>query len=69
MRHMIDKSEMDALKERAHAARLSMPDLCRAANPVVHPQVWYRAYKRGRMEYRAFKRLEDAVLLREGGSE
>lgn len=58
---MIHKAEMDALKNRAHAARISMPDLCRAAVPLVHPQTWYRAYKRGRMEYRAFKRLEDAV--------
>lgn len=56
---MIHKAELDALKDRAHAARLTMTEVCRMAN--VWPQSWHRAFKRGRAEYTLILPLEKTM--------
>lgn len=56
---MIHADELDAIVARAHALRISMPDLCRKAG--VFPQSWYRAKKRGRAEYKIIKPIEIAL--------
>lgn len=54
---------MDAIKARAHAIRLTMRELCVIAK--VHPQSWYRAYKRGRADYTIIRKLEGALDVAE----
>lgn len=56
---MVEKQEMDAIKARAHVIRMSMYDLCKLAG--VHHQSWYRAYKRGRADYKIIRKLEGAL--------
>lgn len=56
---MIHKAEMEALKERAHAARMTMPDVCRRAG--IFPQSWHRAFKRGKANYTLIDPLEKAM--------
>lgn len=58
---MIQQAEIAALETRAHAARISMRQVCVKAG--LFPQSWYRARKRGSMEYDPYNRLE-GVLLR-----
>lgn len=53
---MIHQDEIAALESRAHAARITMRDVCKRAG--IFPQSWYRARKRGRMEYAPYVRLE-----------
>ncbi len=53
---MIHETELVALEQRAHSARITMRQLCVRAG--VHPQSWYRARKRGRAEYTLVLPLE-----------
>lgn len=52
---MIHKDEIAALESRAHAALVTMREVCSASG--VFPQSWYRAKKRGSMEYVFYKKL------------
>jgi len=56
---MIHEPEMIALEARAHAARITMPELCKRAGKF--RQSWYRARKRGRAEYTLFYPLEQEM--------
>lgn len=56
---MIHEPEMIALEQRAHAARVTMPQVCRKAGK--HPQSWYRARARGAANYTLIDPLEKAM--------
>jgi len=56
---MIEKHELDAIETRAHALRVTMPQICRIAGK--HPQSWYRAKARGRAEYTLIKPIESTL--------
>ena len=63
---MIHEPEMILLEQRAHAARVTMTDVCRYAG--IHRQSWFRARKRGRANYTLIDPLEKAMdaIEREG---
>jgi hypothetical protein len=64
---MIHKEELLALEKRAHAARISMPELCRRAGKF--PQSWFRARKRGRADYTLIDPLERMIKVIEAERE
>lgn len=59
LRPMIHKDEIAALEQRAHAARITMPQLCDRAGK--YKQSWYRARANGKAAYSLFVPLEKAM--------
>lgn len=57
--HMIQLPDLEALEQRARKARVTMAAVC--AKAAMFRQSWYRARKRGRMEYVPYDRLCDAM--------
>ena len=59
VRLMVHEDELIALEKRAHAARVTMAEVCRRAGK--HRQSWSRARRRGRAEYTLIDPLEKAM--------
>lgn len=63
---MLGKRDIAALERRAAAARVTMKELCAAAN--VAQSTWSRAKSRGNVRVSTLRKMEDALCQIEAAS-